>query len=50
MDVVDGVDAQLDYAIEHLLEELANSGGKWDIPDTPAYPDKSRPNMSKNRQ
>jgi tricorn protease len=45
-DVVDGKDAQLDYAIEHLLEELANSVGKWDIPDTPDYPDKSRPNMS----
>ncbi len=49
-DVVDGVDAQLDFAIEHLLEVLANSGGKWDIPDTPPFPDKSRPNMSRNRQ
>ncbi|MEN8006033.1 MAG: S41 family peptidase [Candidatus Krumholzibacteriota bacterium] len=49
-DVVDGVDAQLDYAIEYLLEELANGNGKWDIPDTPAYPDKSKPNMSRNRQ
>jgi tricorn protease len=49
-DVVDGVDAQLDFAIKYLLEELANGGGKWDIPETPAYPDKSRPNMSRNRQ
>ena len=48
-DVVAGQDAQLDKAIEYLLDELANSGGKWDIPDTPAYPDKSRPHMSGNR-
>ena len=48
-DVVDGKDAQLDKAIEYLLDELANSGGKWDIPETPAYPDKSRPHMSGNR-
>jgi tricorn protease len=47
-DVVDGKDAQLDYAIEYLLEALADSGGKWDIPDTPPYPDKSRPRMSRN--
>ena len=42
--------AQLDYAIEYLIEELAGSGGKWDIPETPPFPDKSRPNMSRNRQ
>jgi len=45
-DVVNGIDAQLDYAIEYLLEQLADSGGTWDIPDAPAYPDKSKPNMS----
>jgi tricorn protease len=48
-DVVDGKDAQLDFAIQYLLDELASSGGKWDIPDTPPYPDKSKPGMSRIR-
>jgi tricorn protease len=46
-DVVAGEDTQLDAAIEFLLTQLKNSGGKWDIPGTPAYPDKSKPGMSK---
>ncbi len=46
-DVVAGEDTQLDAAIEFLLNQLKNSGGKWDIPGTPTYPDKSKPGMSK---
>ena len=45
-DVVDGKDTQLDYAVDHLLKQLADSGGKWDIPPVPAYPDKAKPRMS----
>jgi tricorn protease len=45
-DVVDGKDAQLDFAIDHLLGKLADANGKWDIPATPDYPDKSKPHMS----
>jgi len=45
-DVVAGEDAQLDYAIDYLLQQLAESNGRWEIPPTPAYPDKSKPNMS----
>jgi hypothetical protein len=46
-DVVAGNDAQLDAAIAHLLKQLDESGGKWDIPGPPAYPVKSKPIMSK---
>lgn len=46
-DVVAGKDAQLDAAIAHLLDELARSGGSWKTPETPDYPDKSRPAMSR---
>ncbi len=46
-DVVEGNDAQLDAAIEFLLKQLADSPGKWSIPEAPAYPDKSKPGMSK---
>ena len=46
-DVVAGVDSQLDAAIEFLLKQLDESGGKWSIPEAPAYPDKSKPGMSK---
>jgi tricorn protease len=49
-DVVNGEDTQLDTAIEFLLKQLDESGGKWAIPPTPAYPDKSKPGMSKNDQ
>ncbi len=49
-DVVAGKDAQLDAAIKFLQEQLAVSGGKWSIPATPNYPDKSKPGMSKNNQ
>ncbi|MFT5232328.1 MAG: tricorn protease [Candidatus Krumholzibacteriia bacterium] len=42
-----GVDSQLDYAIEHLLKELADSHGRWDIPVAPEYPDKAKPQMSR---
>ena len=45
-DQLKGIDAQLDYAVEYLLKQLKDSGGKWDIPEAPAYPDKSKPNMS----
>lgn len=45
-DVVDGKDTQLDYAIDHLLLELKTNGAKWAIPETPPYPDKSKPRMS----
>ncbi|PID81353.1 hypothetical protein CSB20_03535 [bacterium DOLZORAL124_64_63] len=46
-DVVAGEDTQLDAAIAYLLDQLENAKGKWDIPGTPAYPDKSKPHMSK---
>ena len=48
-DVLAGKDAQLDRAIEFLLEQLDTSGGKWDIPGTPPYPIKAKPTMSKGR-
>ena len=48
-DVLKGVDSQLDYAIEHLLEQLDGSGGKWDIPGPPPYPIKAKPYMSKGK-
>jgi tricorn protease len=48
-DVVAGKDAQLDKAIEFLLEQLDTSGGKWDIPETPPYPIKAKPYMSKGK-
>ena len=48
-DVVAGNDAQLDAAIEFLLETLDSSGGKWDIPATPPYPVKAKPYMSKGK-
>lgn len=46
-DVVAGKDTQLDAAIEFLLGKLDGAGSKWSIPGTPAYPDKSKPGMSK---
>ncbi len=49
-DVVAGEDTQLDAAIEFLLFQLENSGGRWSIPATPDYPDKSKPGMSKLNQ
>ena len=48
-DVLAGKDAQLDAAIEFLLEQLDSSGGKWDIIDTPPYPVKAKPYMSKGK-
>ena len=42
-----GIDSQLDYAIEHLLKELANSHGRWDIPAVPEFPNKAKPQMSR---
>ena len=44
--VAAGADPQLEAAIAHLLERLRTEGGKWEIPPTPDYPDKSRPRMS----
>jgi hypothetical protein len=40
-------DAQLDFAVEHLLQQLHDSKGKWDLPAAPAYPNKAKPRMSK---
>jgi len=48
-DVVAGRDAQLDAAIEFLLKQLEESGGKWDIPEAPPYPIKAKPYMSKGK-
>ncbi len=48
-DAVAGNDAQLDYAIDYLLKQLADSNGKWDVPETPAYPNKAKPRMSKTQ-
>ncbi|MDX2472199.1 MAG: hypothetical protein QNL91_00670, partial [Candidatus Krumholzibacteria bacterium] len=48
-DVVAGQDAQLDYAIEYLLKQLAASNGKWDVPALPSYPNKAKPRMSKTQ-
>jgi len=48
-DVVDGNDAQLDYAVEYLLKQLADNKGKWDVPGPPAYPNKAKPAMSNAR-
>ena len=45
-DVVAGKDTQLDYAIDYLLQQLADSDGEWDIPDVPPYPNKAKPRMS----
>jgi tricorn protease len=46
-DQLAGIDAQLDYAIEYLLDQLKNSDGQWDVPGPPAYPNKAKPRMSK---
>jgi tricorn protease len=48
-DVVAGHDAQLDFAVEHLLQQLHDSKGKWDLPAAPAYPNKAKPRMSKTQ-
>lgn len=45
-DVVAGRDAQLEAAVAHLLNELRVHGDRWRIPETPPFPDKSRPRMS----
>jgi len=45
-DVVDGNDAQLDAAIEHLMQQLKNDGDQWEIPGPPAYLNKAKPRMS----
>ena len=45
-DVVAGADTQLDYAVDYLLKQLADSNGKWDLTPVPPYPDKSKPRMS----
>ena len=45
-EVVAGQDTQLDYAIDHLLQQVANGNGKWEIPDAARYPNKAQPNMS----
>jgi len=41
-DVVAGRDAQLEAAVAHLLETLAQSGERWRLPTRPDYPDKSK--------
>ncbi len=45
-DVLEGKDAQLDFAIDYLLKQLEENQGKWEIPGPPAYPDKAKPKMS----
>jgi tricorn protease len=45
-DVVEGRDAQLDRAVQYLLDQLRDNGGKWDIPPVPPYPNKAKPRMS----
>jgi len=45
-DVVAGRDTQLDEAVKYLQDRLQAEGATWSIPETPAYPDKSRPTMS----
>jgi len=40
--VVRGEDPQLDAAIAHLQEILEQEGGRWRLPERPAYPDKSK--------
>ena len=46
-DVVGGKDAQLDYAVNYLLKQLADNPEKWAIPAVPKYPNKAKPRMSK---
>lgn len=45
-DVVAGIDSQLDYAVEYLLQQLVDNPDKWAIPPLPAYPNKAKPRMS----
>ena len=42
-DVVAGKDTQLKEAVDRLLKQLEESGGKWEIPPKPAFPDKAKP-------
>ena len=49
-DVVAGHDAQLDFAVQYLLQQLEENPGKWDIPGPPQYPVKARPDMSGHRK
>jgi hypothetical protein len=37
--MVDGGDPQLDYAVDHMLQEIKTNGYK--APKRPAYPDRS---------
>ncbi|MBC8423816.1 PD40 domain-containing protein [bacterium] len=41
-DVVAGRDAQLEAAVDHLLETLAREGARWRLPGRPDFPDKSK--------
>ncbi len=41
-DVVAGRDAQLEAAVDLLLETLARDGDRWRLPGRPDYPDKSK--------
>ncbi|PIV80607.1 hypothetical protein COW53_08765, partial [bacterium CG17_big_fil_post_rev_8_21_14_2_50_64_8] len=49
-DVVAGKDAQLDFAVQYLLQQLEENPHKWDIPGPPAYPVKARPHMSAGQE
>jgi tricorn protease len=45
-DAVAGKDDQLDHAIDYLLQQLADSNGKWELPAVPDHPNKAKPKMS----
>lgn len=45
-DMVNGIDAQLDYVVEYLQKQLKAHPEKWVVPDVPAYPNKAKPRMS----
>lgn len=49
-DVVADKDAQLDFAVQYLLQQLEENPHKWDIPAPPAYPIKARPHMSAGQE
>ena len=41
-DVVAGRDAQIEAAVDHLLNRLGTEGEQWRLPERPEYPDKSK--------
>jgi tricorn protease len=47
VDLLQGKDAQLEFAVQHLLDELQRDGATWALPEKVSYPDKSRPGEGK---